>query len=145
MKLGLSGHLTQSTIRSPLTPLFLLAALAVGLIALLTIPRDNVTHPFAVYRPYDGKWTIWQTQIRETEGVYVVRMMMSPQDPEEILVVSKSGELLFAEQPHAQQPWMRLPPRAAARTRSGWCFIVPVRVTLCLSTPVTSSARCRRS
>ena len=41
MKLGLSGRLTQSTIRSPLTPLFLLAALAVGLIALLTIPREE--------------------------------------------------------------------------------------------------------
>jgi multidrug efflux pump subunit AcrB len=41
VNLGLSGHLTQSTIRSPLTPLFLLAALAVGLIALLTIPREE--------------------------------------------------------------------------------------------------------
>jgi multidrug efflux pump subunit AcrB len=39
--LGLSGHLTRATIRSPLTPLFLLAALAVGLIALLTIPREE--------------------------------------------------------------------------------------------------------
>jgi multidrug efflux pump subunit AcrB len=41
VKLGLSGRLTQGTIRSPLTPLFLLAALAVGLIALLTIPREE--------------------------------------------------------------------------------------------------------
>ncbi len=41
MKLGLSGRLTQATIRSPLTPLFLLAALAVGLIAFLTIPREE--------------------------------------------------------------------------------------------------------
>ena len=41
MKLGLSGYLTQSTIRSPLTPLFLLAALAGGLISLLTIPREE--------------------------------------------------------------------------------------------------------
>jgi multidrug efflux pump subunit AcrB len=41
VKLGLSGHLTQATIRSPLTPLFLLAALAVGLLALLTIPREE--------------------------------------------------------------------------------------------------------
>ena len=41
MTLGLSGHLTQATIRSPLTPLFLLAALAVGLIALLTIAREE--------------------------------------------------------------------------------------------------------
>ncbi len=41
MKLGLSGYLTQATIRSPLTPLFLLAALAVGLIALFTIPREE--------------------------------------------------------------------------------------------------------
>ena len=41
MKLGLSGRLTQATIRSPLTPLFLLTALAVGLVALLTIPREE--------------------------------------------------------------------------------------------------------
>ena len=41
MKLGLSGRLTQATIRSPLTPLFLLAALAVGLVAMLTIAREE--------------------------------------------------------------------------------------------------------
>jgi hypothetical protein len=83
---------------------------------LLTMPRDNVTHPFAVYRPYDGKWTVWQAQVRETEGVYVIRMMVSPQDPEEmILVVSKSGDLLFAEQPRGQEPWMRMPPRGSVR------------------------------
>ncbi len=41
MKLGISGRLTQATLRSPLTPLFLLAAFAVGLIALLTIPREE--------------------------------------------------------------------------------------------------------
>ena len=41
MSLGLSGRLAQATIRSPLTPLFLLAALAAGLIALLTIPREE--------------------------------------------------------------------------------------------------------
>ena len=41
MNLGLSGHLTQATIRSPLTPLFLLAALAIGLLALLTIAREE--------------------------------------------------------------------------------------------------------
>jgi multidrug efflux pump subunit AcrB len=41
VNLGLSGRLTQATIRSPLTPLFLLAAIAVGLVALLTIPREE--------------------------------------------------------------------------------------------------------
>jgi multidrug efflux pump subunit AcrB len=41
VRLGLSGRLTRATIRSPLTPLFLLAALAVGLVALLTIPREE--------------------------------------------------------------------------------------------------------
>ncbi len=41
MKLGLSGRLTQATISSPLTPLFLMAALAVGLLALFTIPREE--------------------------------------------------------------------------------------------------------
>jgi multidrug efflux pump subunit AcrB len=41
VNLGLSGRLTQATIRSPLTPLFLLAALAVGLVALFVIPREE--------------------------------------------------------------------------------------------------------
>lgn len=41
MKADISGSITRATIRSPLTPLILLAALAVGLIALLTIPREE--------------------------------------------------------------------------------------------------------
>jgi multidrug efflux pump subunit AcrB len=41
MNLGISGRLTRATIASPLTPLFLLAALAVGLLALLSIPREE--------------------------------------------------------------------------------------------------------
>ena len=41
MKLGLSGRLTEAAITSPLTPLFLFAALAVGLIALTAIPREE--------------------------------------------------------------------------------------------------------
>ena len=41
MKADVSGSITRATIRSPLTPLVLLAALAVGLIALLTIPREE--------------------------------------------------------------------------------------------------------
>ncbi len=41
MKLGISGRLTQFTIKSPLTPLFLLAAFGVGLLALITIPREE--------------------------------------------------------------------------------------------------------
>jgi multidrug efflux pump subunit AcrB len=40
-KLGLSGRLTAASIASPLTLLFLLAALAVGLIALSAIPREE--------------------------------------------------------------------------------------------------------
>jgi multidrug efflux pump subunit AcrB len=41
VSLGISGWLTRGALRSPLTPLFLLAALAAGLIALLTIPREE--------------------------------------------------------------------------------------------------------
>jgi len=41
MRLGLSGRLTRATIQSPLTPLFLLAAILVGLIATITIPREE--------------------------------------------------------------------------------------------------------
>ena len=40
-KLGLSGKLTKFFIASPLTPLFLLAGLALGLIALVELPREE--------------------------------------------------------------------------------------------------------
>ena len=41
MNLGFSGRLTKATVKSPLTPLFLLASLVVGLIALAVIPREE--------------------------------------------------------------------------------------------------------
>ncbi|MDX8482447.1 efflux RND transporter permease subunit [Mesorhizobium sp. VK24D] len=41
MNLGIAGWLTRSFIASPLTPLFLLAALALGLVALVTLPREE--------------------------------------------------------------------------------------------------------
>jgi multidrug efflux pump subunit AcrB len=41
MKLGISGNLTRAFISSPLSPLILLASLAVGLLALMTIPREE--------------------------------------------------------------------------------------------------------
>ncbi|WP_183614858.1 efflux RND transporter permease subunit [Novosphingobium hassiacum] len=41
MNLGISGKLTRATIMSPLTPLFLLAAILVGLLATITIPREE--------------------------------------------------------------------------------------------------------
>ncbi|MGA1342176.1 MAG: efflux RND transporter permease subunit [Hyphomonas sp.] len=41
MKSDISGAITRATIRSPLTPLFLLSALAAGLIALLSVPREE--------------------------------------------------------------------------------------------------------
>lgn len=41
MNLGVSGRLTRATIASPLTPLFLLAAIAVGFLALVSIPREE--------------------------------------------------------------------------------------------------------
>ncbi len=39
--LGIAGRLTKSFIASPLTPLFLIAAFAFGLLALLTLPREE--------------------------------------------------------------------------------------------------------
>ena len=41
MSLGISGALTKRFIRSPLSPLFLIAALMAGLLALATIPREE--------------------------------------------------------------------------------------------------------
>jgi multidrug efflux pump subunit AcrB len=41
MKLGIAGGLTKTFISSALTPLFLLAALAMGLVALVTLPREE--------------------------------------------------------------------------------------------------------
>jgi multidrug efflux pump subunit AcrB len=39
--LGISGHLTKFFLRSPLTPLLLLASLAMGLVALSALPREE--------------------------------------------------------------------------------------------------------
>ncbi|MDP2733100.1 MAG: efflux RND transporter permease subunit, partial [Hoeflea sp.] len=39
--LGIAGQLTRAFIVSPLTPLFLLAAFAFGVVALLTLPREE--------------------------------------------------------------------------------------------------------
>lgn len=41
MKLGIAGGLTRAFIASPLAPLFLMASLALGLIALVTLPREE--------------------------------------------------------------------------------------------------------
>ncbi|MCA1939426.1 MAG: efflux RND transporter permease subunit [Caenispirillum bisanense] len=41
MKLGISGSITQAFIRSPLTPLLLLASLVVGIVALVQLPREE--------------------------------------------------------------------------------------------------------
>lgn len=40
-KLGLAGGLTRAFITSPLTPLFIIAALAVGIVALISLPREE--------------------------------------------------------------------------------------------------------
>jgi multidrug efflux pump subunit AcrB len=58
MKLGLAGWLTQTFIASPLTPLFLLAAFALGLVALITLPREEepqISVPMVdIHVPADG-------------------------------------------------------------------------------------------
>ncbi len=41
MSLGISGSITKAFIRSPLTPLLLLASLLVGIIALIQVPREE--------------------------------------------------------------------------------------------------------
>jgi multidrug efflux pump subunit AcrB len=41
MKLGIAGNLTRAFIASPLTPLILLAALSLGLVALIVLPREE--------------------------------------------------------------------------------------------------------
>jgi multidrug efflux pump subunit AcrB len=41
MKLGISGNITRAFIRSPLTPLILIASVLVGVIALVSLPREE--------------------------------------------------------------------------------------------------------
>ncbi len=41
MTLGISGHIARGFIRSPLTPLILLASVALGLLALFALPREE--------------------------------------------------------------------------------------------------------
>ena len=38
---GIAGNLTRAFIKSALTPLFILAAIAVGLVALTSLPREE--------------------------------------------------------------------------------------------------------
>ena len=40
-RLGLSGRLTRATLNAPLTPLFLLVAILLGLLAVMSIPREE--------------------------------------------------------------------------------------------------------
>ncbi|MFN7052311.1 MAG: efflux RND transporter permease subunit, partial [Gemmobacter sp.] len=40
-KLGIAGGLTRAFIHSALTPLFILAALAMGMVALISLPREE--------------------------------------------------------------------------------------------------------
>ena len=40
-RLGIAGQLTRTFITSPLTPLFLFASLIVGIVALVTLPREE--------------------------------------------------------------------------------------------------------
>ncbi|MCB2140654.1 MAG: efflux RND transporter permease subunit, partial [Rhodobacteraceae bacterium] len=41
MKAGIAGALTRAFITSPLTPLFLVAAFVFGLVALVSLPREE--------------------------------------------------------------------------------------------------------
>ena len=41
MKLGISGNLAKSFISSPMTPLLLITAFALGLVALMALPREE--------------------------------------------------------------------------------------------------------
>ncbi|MBT5013204.1 MAG: efflux RND transporter permease subunit, partial [Rhodospirillaceae bacterium] len=41
MKLGISGVLTKAFIRSPMTPLLLLASVVIGFVALISLPREE--------------------------------------------------------------------------------------------------------
>ncbi|MEJ2124756.1 MAG: efflux RND transporter permease subunit [Alphaproteobacteria bacterium] len=57
--LGISGNITRAFITSPLTPLFLLAAFAVGLVALIALPREEepqISVPMVdIYVQADGR------------------------------------------------------------------------------------------
>src|SRR5487761_2049137 len=81
MNLGLSGRLTRATIRSPLTPLFLLAALAAGLIALLTIPRE------AIVKPIRGVEHVY-SQTQDDQTVVTVRFNVGTNEDDAVLRVN---------------------------------------------------------
>ncbi len=114
MNLGLSGRLTRATIRSPLTPLFLLAALAAGLLALLTIPREEepqihvpmvdiivqanglaapdavelVTKPLeAIVKPIPGVEHVY-SQTQDDRAVVTVRFVVGTNEDDAVLRVN---------------------------------------------------------
>ena len=114
VNLGFSGRLTRATIRSPLTPLFLLAALAAGLVALLTIPREEepqisvpmvdiivqanglkapdavelVTKPLeAIVKPIPGVEHVY-SQTQDDQAVVTVRFKVGTNEDDAVLRVN---------------------------------------------------------
>jgi multidrug efflux pump subunit AcrB len=99
MKLGLSGGLTQATIRSPLTPLFLLTALALGLLAVFTIPREeepqisvplvDISVQAAGLRAPDAVQLITQPLETIVRGVEGVEHVYSQTEDDRVLVTAR--------------------------------------------------------
>jgi multidrug efflux pump subunit AcrB len=99
MKLGLSGGLTKATIRSPLTPLFLLTALALGLLAVFTIPREeepqisvplvDISVQAAGLRAPDAVQLITQPLETIVRGVEGVEHVYSQTEDDHVLVTAR--------------------------------------------------------
>ncbi len=65
MKLGIAGQLTRYFIASPLTPLFLLCAFMVGLVALVTLPREE-DRRYPCHGGYHVRADAWKPKMRGT-------------------------------------------------------------------------------
>mgnify|MGYP001195913058 CR=1 FL=1 len=99
MNLGLSGGLTKATIRSPLTPLFLLTALALGLLAVFTIPREeepqisvplvDISVQAAGLRAPDAVQLITQPLETIVHGVEGVEHVYSQTEDDRVLVTAR--------------------------------------------------------
>jgi hypothetical protein len=63
---------------------------------LLTVPRDEQPHPFAIYRPVAAHWDSGTVLVRKGED-YSILIITLGEDPTQYLLITDDGDLLFGE------------------------------------------------
>jgi hypothetical protein len=84
--------------------------------ALLAVTRDGAPHPFAVFRPFPGRWDAVTARAQERAGLVIVVLGFEGAKDPEVLLLTPDGDLLFSENAGLQHS-RRGPTNAARQAR----------------------------